>query len=373
MRITLWLICAVIAAGLIAAAVHNYRMATNSDTETDTAMHTSADGSEPALREEVTNLDVPWEVVFLPNGVLITERPGTLVHMLEDGTRTSIPTPDATERGEGGLLGMALHPQFAENHLLYLYLTAQNGTALVNRVVRYRFENGELLDPQTIIGNIPGAPYHDGGRIAFGPDGMIYITTGDAGNERSAQDTSSLAGKILRLNEDGSIPADNPFGNAVYSYGHRNPQGLAWDNDGRLWATEHGRSGLASGYDELNLIEAGANYGWPVIQGDETEEGMRTPIIHSGPDTTWAPAGLAHADGTLFWGGLRGEALYEARIEENSAELAETHFENKFGRIRSVAIGPDNALYFTTSNTDGRGSPKRGDDKLIRVAPNTLR
>ena len=209
--------------------------------------------------------------------------------------------------------------------------------------------------------------------LAFGPDGYLYVTTGETGQSDLAQDTNSLAGKILRVASDGQIPADNPFSNAVYSYGHRNSQGLAWDDNGQLWATEHGRSGLQSGYDELNLITKGANYGWPAIQGDESSPGMVAPVANSGPDETWAPAGLAYWDHSLFFGGLRGSTLYEAKIlPGNKLELI-GHFRNQLGRIRAVVAGPDGFLYISTSNTDGRGQPKGGDDKILRVNPQIFR
>ncbi len=238
------------------------------------------------------NLQIPWEIAFLPDGdLLVTERPGMLKRI---GKERRVYAIEGVEPiGEGGLLGMVLHPRFSENHWMYLYLTTKNGDSLINRVERYRFERDRLAEKTIIIDNIPGAAYHDGGRIAFGPDGYLYVTTGDSGKSDLAQDISSLAGKILRLKDDGSIPPDNPFGNVVWSYGHRNSQGLAWDDKRRLWATEHGRSGILSGLDELNLIEKGKNYGWPAIQGDETETGMESPVIQSGPDETWAPAGIA--------------------------------------------------------------------------------
>ena len=270
---------------------------------------------------------------------------------------------------KGGLLGMALHPRFLENRWIYLYLTTAVGSSLNNKVERYRLEGDLLSEKKVIIDNIPGAAYHDGGRIAFGLDGYLYITTGDAGSPNLAQDINSLAGKILRLKDDGLIPADNPFNSAVYSYGHRNSQGLAWDSKGRLWATEHGRSGILSGLDELNLIEKGKNYGWPVIQGYEKREEMESPIAQSGPDETWAPAGLAFWDGSFFFGGLRGEALYEARAVGTEQVSLKVHFRNVFGRIRAVVLGPDEFLYITTSNTDGRGEPKTNDDKIIRINP----
>ncbi len=207
------------------------------------------------------DLSIPWEIVFLPSGeMLVSERPGTLVRISKERKKYQI---DGIKHvGEGGLLGMALHPEIFKNKWIYLYFTTVNKVGgLTNRVERYTFEDDQLKNKTVILKDIPGAIYHDGGRIAFGPDNLLYITTGDAEKSYLAQNKTSLAGKILRLRDDGSIPSDNPFGNAVYSYGHRNPQGIAWDNLGRLWSTEHGRSGVFSGLDEINLIEKGANYG----------------------------------------------------------------------------------------------------------------
>lgn len=320
------------------------------------------------------NLEIPWEIGFLPDGdLLVTERPGWLVRI--GNNRKVIQIEGVRHVGEGGLLGLAVHPRFDHNHWIYLYLTTLAGDGLINRVERYRLENDRLTNRHLIIDKIPGAAIHDGGRIAFGPDRYLYITTGDAGKPNLAQDKNSLAGKILRLWDDGSIPKDNPFGNAIWTYGHRNPQGLAWDGSGRLWATEHGRSIPFSGYDEINLIEKGKNYGWPEIQGDESGPGMEKPAIHSGPDTTWAPAGAAYLDDNIFFGGLRGEVLYQTEIPFYGTALGQLkiHFDGQFGRIRAVVIGPDGYLYISTSNTDGRGNPRAGDDKIIKINPTALR
>ncbi len=320
------------------------------------------------------NLEVPWEIVFLPDGsYLITQRSGSLVRVTQDSKNT-IPVSGVVHRGEGGLMGMALHPNFTENQWLYLYLTTQAAGGLVNRVERYRFiaATNQITDRVVILENIPGAANHDGGRIAFGPDGFLYITTGDAQNSADAQDTQSLAGKILRIAADGSIPADNPFGNAVYSYGHRNPQGIAWDSQGRLWSSEHGPSGTGSGFDEVNLIEKGGNYGWPDIQGTETASGMRGPVIQSGATETWAPSGLAIAEDTLFFTGLRGESLYGGSITGTSLENLAAHFREEYGRLRIVQTGPDGWIYFGTSNTDGRGSPRAADDTILRIKLDAL-
>jgi glucose/arabinose dehydrogenase len=334
---------------------------------------------EEQPREEAVvlaeNLHVPWAIAFLPSGdLLVTERPGTLLRIGKED-RSQHPIEGVRHIGEGGLLGITLHPDFEENHWLYLYLTASANGVVSNRVERYRYENDALSKRTEILTGIPGAQYHDGGALAFGPDGHLYITTGDASQSSLAQNTNSLAGKILRVHDDGSIPDDNPFGNAVYSYGHRNPQGITWDREGRMWSTEHGRSGVQSGLDELNLIEKGENYGWPVIQGSETRDGMEAPILHSGPTVTWAPASAVYYNGRIFFGGLRGEALYEARLPERVNEEPEllTHFHRAFGRIRAVAVGPDGMLYLTTSNTDGRGKPLPNDDRIIRVDPKILR
>jgi glucose/arabinose dehydrogenase len=272
------------------------------------------------------------------------------------------------EGGEGGLLGVALHPDFKSNGFVYLYFTARDGDRIINRAVRYAFDGDSIEEDLVIIDDIPGGTNHDGGRIAFGPDGMLYITTGDAGEEALAQDTASLAGKVLRVRDDGSVPADNPFGNAVYSYGHRNPQGLAWDDQGRLWETEHGRSGLRSGLDEINLIEKGANYGWPLIEGDEVSDGMRAPVAHSGPNMTWAPSGIAFRDGKLYFAGLRGRALYDVEVmPDGTLGSVNERLKDQYGRLRGVAVGPDNSLYVTTSNQDGRGRPATEDDRVLRL------
>lgn len=337
------------------------------------------------------NLKIPWEVAFLPGGdLLVTERTGTLLRLGKDKKTYRI--EGVAHQGEGGLLGMALHPDFEQNNWIYLYLTTSSDGGLKNRVERYRFENDFLTDRRVIIDGIPGATYHDGGRMRFGPvsaptsvgatagkpDYYLFITTGDAGRSNLAQDKNSLAGKILRIKDNGEIPSDNPFGNlpagqagAVWSYGHRNPQGLAWDDKGQLWATEHGRSGILSGFDELNLIENGKNYGWPEIQGDERKDGMESPVLHSGSDYTWAPADIEFVRGSLFFGGLRGEALYEARSNRDGKPDLKIHFLGQFGRLRAVKLGPDGMLYITTSNTDGRGVPRAGDDKIIRIKLST--
>ncbi|MDP2599050.1 MAG: PQQ-dependent sugar dehydrogenase [Candidatus Liptonbacteria bacterium] len=337
-------------------------------TNTNPGQAVNTDGAVTVVAQ---NLYVPWSMAFLPTGeLLVTERNGILRVIGE--VSFDINVPGAVEVGEGGLLGLAFHPNFTANRFIYLYFTARSNGRIINRVVRYVFENRALAGEKMIIDDIPGGTNHNGGRIAFGPDKLLYITTGDSGSSALAQDTNSLAGKILRLKDDGSIPPDNPFGNAVYSYGHRNPQGLAWDDEGNLWETEHGRSGIQAGLDELNLVEKGANYGWPVIQGDESRGGMKEPVVHSG-GTTWAPSGIAFVSGKLYFAGLRGEALYEVEVMQGKTlGQINSYFEGVYGRLRGVAVGPDGALYLTTSNQDGRGDPREGDDKILKVSKNLI-
>jgi glucose/arabinose dehydrogenase len=330
--------------------------------------------SEKQIEIVAQNLKIPWEIVFLPDeSLLITERPGNLVRIYPD-QQEAISIEGVRHVGEGGLLGLALDPDFEQNNWLYLYLTTEADAGLINRVERYDYDldNNQLTNRQEIISDIPGAQYHDGGRIAFGPDGKLYITTGDATEENLAQDVNSLAGKILRINPDGSVPEDNPFDSPVYSYGHRNPQGLAWDGQERLWATEHGPSGAQSGFDEINLIKAGQNYGWPEIQGNQTQANMISPVIQSGANDTWAPAGAEIIDQTLLFVGLRGSALFAANIEDENLTNLKRHFPSEYGRLRVVKYDGSDWIYLATSNTDGRGEVNQGDDKIIRLKLSVL-
>ena len=326
------------------------------------------------------NLKIPWSIAWAPDGtIFFTERDGHL-RTIQDGIVSESIFSVDVGGVEGGLLGIALDPNFEDNHYVYLYYTYNDFLSTKNKVVRYVESNLSLSEDKILIDEIPGGPFHDGGRIKFGPDGKLYITTGDAGNVDLAQDKSSIAGKILRINSDGTIPGDNPFSDSpIYSIGHRNPQGLDWDDSGRLVATEHGPSGFYGiAHDEINLIEPGLNYGWPDIIGSQTKEGLITPILNTGDDT-WAPSGSDFYDGQKIpdWNGkyfvatLRGTHLHmiEFDLENNKVISNEKLFDGEFGRLRDVATGPDGYLYILTSNKDGRGAPQVNDDKILRVVP----
>ncbi len=331
----------------------------------------TSENLEKSSRTEVVvdNLEVPWAMAFLPDGrLLITERIGRIKILDKNGQISQIARiSDIAQISESGLHGITVHPEFSVNQYVYIYYTysSESGKNL-NRVARYKFQNNNLSDRKIILDEIPAAAIHDGGRIKFGPDGFLYITTGDAANPSFSQDKNSLAGKILRLTDEGKNAPDNPFGNAVYSYGHRNPQGLAWDESGTLWETEHGSTAT----DELNRVQIGGNFGWPDVRGEQTRDDVVSPVLQSGSET-WAPAGMAYLNGSLFFGGLRGQALFEVKISNQNFNLTK-HFEGELGRIRDVVASTDGFLYISTSNRDGRGVARLGDDKIIKINPGKL-
>jgi aldose sugar dehydrogenase len=329
-----------------------------------------------------TGLEVPWAVDFAPDGrALITERPGRIRVFsdghIQDGVWAA---PEVVSVSEAGLLGLAIDPDFATNHRVYVALSYRlpNG-GHANRLVRMHEENGKGIMDAVLLDGVMGSTQHDGGRVRIGPDSMIYWTTGDSGNGDLSQDVRSLNGKILRVNLDGSIPSDNPIpGSPIYSYGHRNPQGLAWQPGTQdLYATEHGPSGNPDCcQDEVNRILPGQNYGWPVITAEETREGLVSPVWQSGLSETWAPSGAAFVtqgpwEGSLLFTGLRGESLYRLVFDPAAPSRPvslEGYLKEQFGRLRDVAQGPDGAFYVLTNNRDAFGSPTREDDRLLRVA-----
>jgi glucose/arabinose dehydrogenase len=328
------------------------------------------------------NLDVPWEIAFSPDGrIFFTERVGKL-RVIEDGQLNPEPLTILNVGAvEGGLLGLALDPNFEENHHLYLYYTYNEFPFTYNKVVRYTEHDNTLSDELILVDKIPGAAIHDGGRLKFGPDEKLYITTGDAANADAAQDLKSLSGKILRINTDGTVPSDNPFKDSlIFSYGHRNPQGMDWDPiTGKLVASEHGPSGERGfAHDEINVIEAGKNYGWPKVVGEEQKAEFVSPILQTGDDT-WAPSGSTFYDSNnisewtnkYFVATLRGSHLrmLELDLQSNQVVSSEALFSNIYGRLRDAAVGPDGNLYLLTSNRDGRGSPADNDDRILKIVP----
>jgi len=307
-----------------------------------------------------TGLTVPWGLAFLPDGsALVAERPtGVVVRVAAEGGTTRVGTvPGVRDRGEGGLLGLAVSPDGAT---VFAYLTTDRDD---NRVVAMPYSGGRLGEAAVVIDGIPQGDIHNGGRIAVGPDGNLWIGTGDSGDRPQSQDRSSLAGKILRVGTDGSVPADNPFpGSPVWSYGHRNVQGLAFDSQGRLWATEFGQNT----YDELNLVRKGGNFGWPEVEGAGGGSQYVDPVV-TWPTDQASPSGVAIVDDVAYIGALRGERLWQVPLRGSSAGEPRAAFRGDYGRIRTVQAAPDGSLWITTSNRDGRGSPADDDDRVLRV------
>ena len=316
-----------------------------------------------------TGLRVPWSFAFLPDGdALVTERDsGRILRVSPGGDVREVQTLPEGGVGEGGLLGIAVSPRYEEDRHVYAYTT----TASDNRVVRFRLGD----EPEAVLTGIPVNSYHNGGRIGFGPDGMLYVTTGDAGETANSPDRGSLGGKILRVAPDGSIPEDNPFPNSpVYSLGHRNVQGLAWDSRGQLYASEFGQNT----WDEANRIEAGENYGWPEVEGEGGEgRGFVDPIT-VWPTSEASPSGaeilvdgaIPQWEGDLFVTALRGESLWRLELDDRGTVTdRERLLEGEVGRVRDVAQAPDGSLWVSTSNRDGRGTPAEDDDRIFRLAP----
>src|SRR3954451_2187014 len=325
--------------------------------------------SPPSARPRVIgtiadHLATPWGIAFLPDGsALVTERDSGKVLQVKDRHVTQVGTIDeAQAQGEGGLLGVAVSPSYERDKRVFFYASTSDD----NRVLRTTFDNGSLGRMQPILTGIPNAFNHDGGRMIFGPDGWLYVSTGEAGQPELAQDMDSLGGKILRIGQDGKPAQGNPDPSSpIWTSGHRNVQGLAFDHEGNLWASEFGQDT----WDELNLIKRGFNYGWPEVEG----KGSDTPRF-TDPQVQWhtdeaSPSGLAFLDGKLWLGALRGERLWRIDVHGQKASGEKSFFVGKYGRMRTVAAAPDGNLWVTTSNRDGRGEPAAQDDRILLVRP----
>ncbi len=345
----------------------------------DGEIFTAVDGTQFQTETVVTGLDVPTSLNFAPDGRLfVTERPGR-VRVVVDSELYPEPALTLSEVfavDEAGLLGLALDPEFSQNGFVYLLHTRPRpGEAPTNRIVRYRNVGNTLAEAVILLDDLPASTSRDGGRLRFGPDGLLYAAMGDARSEDHAQDLALRTGKILRIRRDGTTPRDNPFASPVYSLGHRNPQGFDWHPlTGTLWATEHGNIGN----DEVNRIEAGANYGWPAIEGDQTMPGMRSPVLRF--SSSIAPSGASFYDGMtipgfrndFFFATLRGTHLHRVRFDPADPDQiigTERLLDGRFGRLRDVVTGPDGSLYVATNNRDSRGTPTRDDDRIIRLTP----
>jgi glucose/arabinose dehydrogenase len=304
------------------------------------------------------DLDVPWGLAFLPDGsALVTTRDEAgLVHIREGARPVRLGTvPGVDPGGEGGLLGIAVSPEFATDASIFVYYTANED----NRVVRMTFASGRARDPVPILTGIPKAGNHNGGRLAFGPDGFLYVTTGDAGDGATSQDRGSLGGKILRITKDGAAAPGNPFRSRVWTLGHRNVQGIAWDDDGTMYASEFGQNT----WDELNLIVPGRNYGWPEVEGRAGLRGFVDPLVQWRTSEA-SPSGIAIAEGAVYMAALRGESLWRIPVNGADAGTPERLLDGELGRLRDAVVGPDGRLWILTSNTY-RGDPRADDDKVV--------
>ncbi|WP_223262860.1 PQQ-dependent sugar dehydrogenase [Sphingobium sp. SCG-1] len=306
-------------------------------------------------------LDVPWSVVLIGDEALVSERDKMTIVAFRPGERPrqlrKVPSVDTPI--DGGVLGLAA---FETGGTVWLY--AFHSTVSDNRIVRMPYANGALGNPEIVFTGVPVGRGHNGGRIAFGPDGMLYVTTGETRNPALSQDQGSLAGKILRMTPEGKVPEDNPIERSVvYSIGHRNPQGLAWDAKGQLWETEFGDKG----WDELNRIEPGKNYGWPAVEGRAGKPEYTDPVVQW-PTSEMGPSGLAYINGTFFIAGLTGQRLWSVTIDAAGQAVTTAYYTDIYGRIRDVIKGPKGTLWFVTNNTDGRGdTPGPADDRVLSV------
>jgi glucose/arabinose dehydrogenase len=327
--------------------------------------------AEAAARPRVSKvlargLEVPWGIAFLPGGdALVSERnTGRIVRVRRGGGYTTVGrVPGVVNTvdsygGEGGLLSLVLHPNFRNNRWVYAFMSTRSD----NRVVRFKYAEGRLGRPRVVKAGIPMAAHHNGGGLAFGANGLLFVATGDALDAADAQNRRSLAGKVLRMTPTGEVPRGNPFGNYTWSYGHRNPEQITFSPNGNLWSSEFGEKDK----DELNRIVKGGNYGWPRVEGKDGRGGYRDPLAQWDTDAC-SPSGIAIAGGRAWLGALRGECVYSVRLGGPNKGRKQRYFTGDYGRIRSVAAAPNGTLWLTTSNRDGRTTPRAGDDKILQV------
>ena len=339
----------------------------SSSTTTPSGTNSAPEATTPAttgVTEQstvATDLDVPWATAFLPDGsALVTLRDEARLLQVRDGREpVDLGRVGGVEPGgEGGLLGVAVSPTFARDRTVFLYTTAEQD----NRVLRVRFEDGKPSEQRAILTGIPKAGNHNGGRLKFGPDGFLYVTTGDAGRTERSQDRGSLGGKILRITGDGEPAPGNPFdGSPVWSYGHRNVQGIAWAPDGTMYASEFGQNT----WDELNRIEPGKNYGWPVVEGKQRRDGFVEPLVQWATSEA-SPSGIAYADGAIWMAALRGESLWRIPVSGNGTGTPQRLLQGEYGRLRDAVVAPDGRLWVLSNNTS-RGNGGQDDDKLLAI------
>ncbi|WP_405619492.1 PQQ-dependent sugar dehydrogenase [Streptomyces sp. NBC_00076] len=328
-----------------------------------------AKGSVKVVRTVTEGLDSPWGLAPLPDGdLLVSSRDeGTITRIDgQSGKKTDLgEVPGVSPAGEGGLLGIAISPDYASDHMVYAYFTSASDNRVVRMLYDEKKPSGEQLGaPDTIFKGIPKGVIHNGGRIAFGPDRMLYAGTGESGDTGLSQDTKSLGGKILRLTPEGEPAPGNPFpGSPVYSYGHRNVQGLAWDSKQRLFASEFGQDT----WDELNAIKPGGNYGWPDAEGRSDSSEYQNPVAQWRTDDA-SPSGIAYAEGSVWMAGLKGQRLWRIPLKGTAASAGPQAFlQGEYGRLRTVVSAGGDKLWLVTSNTDGRGDPKDGDDRILEI------
>ena len=360
------------------------------DPSTDNGVGSAADDTVDGFTVQTlaTGLDTPWDLAWGPDGYIwVSERNGTLSRVdTESGAVTEAGRIDAFELSESGLMGIAFHPEFHQQPYVYAVYSYRTGDGIENRLVRMSYDGTALGQPEILLNGIPGAPNHDGSRIAVGPDNLLYLTTGDAQLPSLSQDLNSLAGKVLRLDLKGRPAQHNPFGTAVYSFGHRNAQGLVFHPaTGLLYSTEHG----PLDNDEVNLILPGRNYGWPgargfcdndVLSGETafcTSNNVVEPLAAWTPTIAPAGADVYNEDlipawkGSLLFTTLKGQALWVISLSADGrrATARDDRFNGRFGRLRDVLVGPDGEVYLATSNRDGRGQPRTDDDRILVITP----